>query len=60
MPDCFASIRSRYYQRFGEGMEQTFNDLLRERAAGRPTLLGRALWMFAETAAGIFKENVTL
>ncbi len=48
-----------YHERFGEGMEQTFHDLLRERAEEGRRLFSRALWMFAETAAGIFKENIT-
>jgi hypothetical protein len=48
-----------YYERFGEGMEQTFNDLLRERAEEERGLFGCALWMFVETSAGIIKENIT-
>lgn len=38
-----------YYERFGEGMEQTFHDLLRERAKENRGLLGCASWVFAET-----------
>jgi len=49
-----------YYERFGEGMEQTFNDLLRECAEEERGLLGCALWMFVETIAGIVKANMTL
>lgn len=45
------------YERFGEGMEQTFNDLLRERAAEKRGVFACALWMFAETFAGIVREN---
>ena len=41
-------------------MEQTFNDLLRERAAEGRSLFGCAFWMFSETAAGIFREKTTL
>jgi hypothetical protein len=48
-----------YYERFGEGMEQTFNDLLRERAEEERGLFGCALWMFVETFAGIMRENIT-
>ena len=48
-----------YYERFGEGMEQTFNDLLRERAEEERRFFGRALWMFVETFAGIIRENIT-
>jgi hypothetical protein len=44
-------------QRFGESMEQTFNDLCRERASARPRLLGFVLWLLIETAAGILREN---
>src|SRR3989304_6473156 len=40
-------------------MEQTFNDLLRERAEVERGLFGCALWMFVETSAGIFRENIT-
>lgn len=47
-----------YYERFGEGMEQTFTDLLRERAEEGRGLLGCALWMFVETSAGIMRENI--
>lgn len=47
-----------YYERFGEGMEQTFNDLLRERAEEERGLFGCALWMFVETSAGIIKGNM--
>lgn len=46
-----------YYERYGESMEQTFNDLLRERADARQDLLSYALWMYLETSAGIVKEN---
>jgi hypothetical protein len=49
-----------YYERFGEGMLQTFNDLLRERAEEERGLFGCALWMFVETSAGIIRENITL
>jgi len=48
-----------YYERFGEGMEQTFNDLLRERAEEERRIFGCALWMFAETFTGIIRENIT-
>ncbi len=39
-------------------MEQTFNDLLRERAEEEKRLFGFALWMFVETFAEIIKENI--
>jgi hypothetical protein len=48
-----------HYERFGEGMEQTFVDLLRERAEGERGLFSFALWLFVETFAGIMRENMT-
>ncbi|MEP0873128.1 hypothetical protein NDA01_25535 [Trichocoleus desertorum AS-A10] len=48
-----------YYERFGEEMQQTFTDLLRERAQEGRGLFGCALWMFVETSAGIMRENIT-
>lgn len=39
-----------YHNRFGESMEQTFNDLCRERAEGERGLLGRALCMASATS----------
>ena len=39
-------------------MEQTFNDLLRERAEEARGLFGCALWLFAETSMGIIRENM--
>lgn len=50
---------SPYYERFGEGMKQTFTDLLTERAQEGRGLFGFAVWMFVETAAGIMRENIT-
>lgn len=48
-----------YRERFGEGMEQTFGDILRERSVEARGLFGPALWMCAETSAGIIRENIT-
>ena len=48
-----------YRERFGEGMEQTFNDLVRERQETEEGLFGFVLWMFVETSAGIIRENIT-
>jgi hypothetical protein len=45
-------------ERFGEAMEQTFVDVIRERAAVGRGIAGSALWMFAETAAAIARERV--
>ena len=47
-----------YRERFGEGMEQTFNDLCRERGKAGKGLFGLVLWVFAETSARIIKENL--
>jgi len=41
-------------------MQQTFQDLCRERAQEGRGLFGLALWMFVETFAGIIRERVTL
>jgi hypothetical protein len=46
-----------YRERFAEGMEQTFNDLCRERAEAGDGLVGFVLWVFVETSAGIIREN---
>ena len=48
-----------YRERFGEPMEQTFNDLLRERAEEEKELFGLALWVFVETFTGLIRENMT-
>ena len=47
-----------YRERFGEGMEQTFNDLCRERGKAGKGLFGLVLWVFAETSARVIKENL--
>lgn len=47
-----------HYERFGEGMEQTFTDLLRDRRDAKRGLFALALWMFVETSAGIVRENM--
>ena len=44
-------------ERFGESMEQTFNDLCRERAEAGEPLRGFVLRTFAETSASIVREN---
>jgi hypothetical protein len=48
-----------YRERFGASMEQTFNDLCRERIKAESGLFGFALWTFCETAAAIIRENAT-
>ncbi len=47
-----------YDDRFGEGMAQTFNDLLRESEEEGRGLFRCAVWLFSETAVGIFKERM--
>ena len=51
--------RAPYYERFGEQMEQTFNDVLREHGESGRSLFACALWVFIETSAGIVRENMT-
>jgi hypothetical protein len=48
-----------FRQRFAEPMAQTFTDLARERREANRGLIGFAAWAFAETSAGIIRENVT-
>jgi hypothetical protein len=48
-----------YRERFREEMEQTFQDILRERAGTERNLRNCALWLFCETGAGILQENLT-
>jgi hypothetical protein len=49
-----------YRERFAEGMEQTFNDVCRERAKAGKGLLGFVLWVFVETLTGIIRENLAI
>lgn len=44
-------------ERFGDGMEQTFHDLCRERREEKKGVFGLVLWVFAETSVRIMKEN---
>jgi len=46
-----------YRERFAESMEQTFNDLCRERAEAGRGVVGFVLWAFVDTSAGIIREN---
>jgi hypothetical protein len=48
-----------YRERFAESMEQTFNDLCRERAKAGKGLVGFVLWTLVETSVGIIRENAT-
>jgi hypothetical protein len=47
-----------YRQRFGEGMQQTFNDLVREQQEIGKGLLHLIIWVFVETSVGIARENM--
>lgn len=47
-----------YRDRFGEGMQQTFRDLCRERMASGKTLLALLVWVFIDTSVGIAKERI--
>lgn len=49
-----------YRDRFALGMEQTFNDLCRERVKAGRGLFRLALWVFLETFASIVRENATI
>jgi hypothetical protein len=44
--------------RFAEPMTQTFTDLARERGRTNGSLIGFVAWTFAETSAGIIRENL--
>jgi hypothetical protein len=48
-----------HHERFAEGMEQTFNDLCRERVKAEKKLFSFAFFMFVETSAAIIRENAT-
>ena len=46
-----------YRERMGESMQQTFNDLCRERRDAGEGLFGFVLWTFADTFVGILRED---
>src|SRR6185503_6881875 len=48
-----------FREQLGESMQQTFNDLYRERQT-KDIWFGFMLWTFAETAIGILREHVLL
>ncbi len=48
-----------FRERFAEPMAQTFTDLARGRTDANRSLLGFALATFAETTAGIMRDNMT-
>ena len=47
-----------FRDQLGESMEQTFNDLCREREEAGDGLFGFVLWVFADTLVGIIKEGI--
>lgn len=47
-----------YREHYGESMEQTFNDLLRERTVAEKKLLGFSIRIFVETFVGAMRENM--
>ena len=49
-----------FKEQLGESMEQTFNDLCNEKQQTKQALPGFVLWMFIETAMGIFREHLLL
>ena len=49
-----------FKERLAESMEQTFQDLWNEKRQTKKELFGFVLWMFIETAIGIFREHLLL
>lgn len=49
----------KFRERLEESMQQTFNDLYKERR-GESAWFGFILWTFAETGIGIFREHMLL
>ena len=49
-----------FNEQLGESMEQTFNDLCNEKQQTQQPLFGFVLWIFIETAIGIFREHLLL
>ena len=47
-----------FREQLGVSMEQTFNDLYRERHEAGSGLFGFVIWAFVDTLAGIIKENM--
>lgn len=60
---CYAMLLRLYprpfRERFGEGLEQLFQDLCREHIGAGQGIFGFALWIFCETFAGIIQEYIT-
>jgi len=49
-----------FREQLAESMEQTFNDLYKEKRQTKKELFGFVLWTFTETAIGIFREHLLL
>jgi hypothetical protein len=49
-----------FQEELGESMEQTFNDLCNEKRQNQKRLFAPVLWVFIETAIGIFRERLFL
>ena len=49
-----------FKERLAESMGQTFQDLWNEKRQTKKELFGFVLWMFIETAIGIFREHLLL
>jgi hypothetical protein len=49
-----------FKEQLGESMDQTFHDLWNEKRQAKKELFGSVLWIFIETAIGIFRERLLL
>jgi len=49
-----------FQERLGESMEQTFQDLWKEKRQTKKGFFGFMLWTFIETAIGVFREHLLL
>src|SRR4030095_9531407 len=62
--NCYAKLLrfypKAYRDRFSEAMQQTFNDLCRERVKAKRGLFRFALWTFFETSTAIIRENAIM
>lgn len=49
-----------FREQLGESMEQTFQDLCDDKRQTKKELFRFVLWMFSETAIGVFREHILL
>ena len=49
-----------FKEQLGESMEQTFNDLYKEKRQTKKELFSFVLWTFIETSIGIFREHLLI